>query len=1084
MLNLRIISAGAGSGKTYRLTEEMTTLLKNGVRANGIIATTFTKKAAAELQERVRVKLLSEGRSEQADQLANALIGTVHGLGVRLLQRFAFEAGVSPEVDIIAEEDQQSLFNRALSNTLQPERVAEMEALGDRLGLNKRGRNDWRGTLLRLTEVARANDFSRETLRHSKTQSFATFQPFIGEPVEREYEKRLGELLQRTIATLEHNEDSTKVTQSAVNKLRSMARELELQGQLRWHEWAKISKLKVGAKSRDDAAELLEFAYEHYQHPGFHRDIKTFIDHLFELAIAAMEEYDQYKKRRGLIDYTDMEVLVNQLLDQPEVRAVLESEIDLLMVDEFQDTSPIQLEIFLKLSHIADHSIWVGDPKQSIYGFRGAEPELMQAIIRKQGGVKPKDIQEFSWRSREEIVLATNALFTKAFPDIPKEQVALKPKRCRDGNQRSDCLNKGPEPDSLQQALMHWHFRHDEGKRPPGKPWMEDCIADTLHRWLQRGVHVQPKGSDTTRPAIPGDVAILCRSNKACQEVAEALHRAGRRAAIARSGLMGTAESRLILACLKYLLNQYDSLSVAEILLLAGGQEVEDIIESRLEHLARKEQAENGTVRQRWGEEEAFIQSLNKLRKPSNELSSAETLDLLLEELDLRRIIASWGNERQRLSNVDMLRRYALQYEEACTRLHTAASTGGFLLWLAELESNGNDMQGSGEGPEAVNVLTYHRSKGLEWPVVICHDLEGKLRADVWGLNIVSEAEEVDLNNVLGQRWLRFWVNPYADQYRNTYLADQLDQSEASELARQQALAEEARLLYVGITRARDYLVFPTRTAPTRWLNRAWHQGEEDFPTLDADSNETPWEWEGQFLDINTEVFAYGRDFTQTEDDTLPPVDYLAPRAGRDDKHPLFDWLEDDKVPKGIDAAAGEARVYNSSPVQWPEGVDRYAAAKALKALLVADYEDYPAAERMDMVHGFIERYELGDTRPETLLELSSRWQAYLQQQFPYQRMLRKYPLRHMHQKRQFETVVDWVLETERGIVLIQNSGHDKTAADQLKNHALDQLWPWAYLSQKGLQALFGTRNVRCFVHYVMAGTLVELQFKEMSAIR
>ena len=116
--NIKIISAGAGSGKTYRLTEEMVALLKGGVRASGIIATTFTKKAAAELQERVRVKLLEQQLSKEADQLTNAMIGTVHGLGVQLLKRFAFEAGVSPQVDIIADEDHQLLFNQSLTTVL------------------------------------------------------------------------------------------------------------------------------------------------------------------------------------------------------------------------------------------------------------------------------------------------------------------------------------------------------------------------------------------------------------------------------------------------------------------------------------------------------------------------------------------------------------------------------------------------------------------------------------------------------------------------------------------------------------------------------------------------------------------------------------------------------------------------------------------------------------------------------------------------------------------------------------------------------------------------------------------------------
>ncbi len=440
-MNLRIISAGAGSGKTYRLTQEMTALLEKDVRASGIIATTFTNKAAAELQERVRISLLAKGQTAEADQLSNAMIGTVHGLGVRLLQRFAFEAGVSPQVDIIAEEDQQQLFNQSLATVLTESRVDQMEALSERLGLTQQAYSDWRYVLKQLTEIIRSNNFSKEVITKSKINSVKTFLDLLGEPkplTGESYEDRLNSLMKATISRLGHNEDHTKKTQGALSTLKGMQRALENRGHLSWHEWAKISKLGVGAKSRDDAADLIEFAYHHYQHPGFHDDIRSFTYLLFDLAQSAIEEFDQYKKKRGLIDYTDMETLVNQLLDQPTIKEVLKAEIDLLMVDEFQDTSPIQLEIFLKLSRIARYSVWVGDPKQSIYGFRGADPELMQAIIQQQGGINPKDIQEFSWRSRELIVNTTNALFTKAFPDLPEEQVALKAKRCRDGTQNAD----------------------------------------------------------------------------------------------------------------------------------------------------------------------------------------------------------------------------------------------------------------------------------------------------------------------------------------------------------------------------------------------------------------------------------------------------------------------------------------------------------------------------------------------------------------------------------------------------------------------------------------------------------------------
>ncbi|MGA1583796.1 MAG: UvrD-helicase domain-containing protein, partial [Saprospiraceae bacterium] len=137
-MDLKIISAGAGSGKTYRLTRELTKLLTDGLRPEGIFATTFTRKAAAELQERVRISLLAEGFTDQANALSNALIGTVHSLGVKLLQRFSFEAGVSPQVSIIAEEDGQHIFNQSIAMVLGSEVTEKMEGLCDRLGLNKK----------------------------------------------------------------------------------------------------------------------------------------------------------------------------------------------------------------------------------------------------------------------------------------------------------------------------------------------------------------------------------------------------------------------------------------------------------------------------------------------------------------------------------------------------------------------------------------------------------------------------------------------------------------------------------------------------------------------------------------------------------------------------------------------------------------------------------------------------------------------------------------------------------------------------------------------------------------------------------
>lgn len=1070
-MGIKIISAGAGSGKTYRLTSEMVDLLKNGIRAGGIIATTFTQKAAAELEERVRIRLLQEGMTEAANELSNALIGTVHGLGVKLLKRFAFEAGVPPEVAIIAEEDQQALFNKSLATVLTPERIEEMSRLGERLGLNKGRGKDWRQILKQIIDAARANDFSPETLEKSKQLSFESLQTFLGEPSDlspEEWKDKLTEKLEQTIAALETNEDQTKVTQKALAEFRSARTQLKIRGKLEWYEWVKLSKTKVGAKSREETADLLEWAARHDSNRAFHEDIRRFIFLLFDFSMEAIREFARFKKTRGLIDYIDMETLVNRLLDDPRVQSTLKEEIDLLMVDEFQDTSPIQLSIFHKLSRLVPESVWVGDPKQSIYGFRGADPRLMQAIIEANGGIKPENVQGFSWRSRRDIVMATNALFTKAFPGLSEEQIALdfQPKaRPVKGKESQE------EPIEMEDALLHWHFIYDGEGRPPGNPWFEHCIANSLSEFLANPPLIYDKSRKEYREARPGDVAILCRTNRKCQAMAEALHQAGLKSAIARKGLMETREIRLTLACLRLLLSPEDSLAVAEVMRLGSALSLEEIVENRLDFLEEQEE-EN---MQNWDGNNPLVEKLNQLQKEVVDLSSSEIVDLLIEELDLRRIILGWGESNQRLDNLDNIRQLALQYEEACNRLHSGASLGGFLLWLDSLAEREGDDQAAGEATDCVNVLTYHRSKGLEWPVVICHDLENALQDSLFGLDIIAEKEDVELDDILGNRWLRYWINPYSDQYRNTKLEQRLEGSEAKATSVQKAREEEARLFYVGMTRARDYLIFPSREKPTAWLNRIWHEGQEDHPTLQPDSPETPWEWKGHFLHKNTRTFPYPRDFTIAEIPEKPAIFFkkgkkesIGFQAYHIDLH--REWPD---FGANLNPPGSKEWTYTNG-LNIPNDIPSYDLAKYIKAFLSADYPSYPRDQRLTIAEDLQKAHKLdGSFPPDKLLGLSD---AFFQttRRFTGKKEpdMRKYPIQYLHEGRLFETVLDLLYTRPAEILFIQNSAGGGSP-DRIRQKT-EELKPWLYLSGKALQQIIGIRRVRPFLHFVLDGLIIE----------
>lgn len=1036
-MDLKIISAGAGSGKTYTLTEQMADLLspKDGqeaqVRASGIIATTFTNKAAAELKERVRVKLLQKGLTEQADELGNAMIGTVHAIGVQLLKRFAFEAGVSPEVDIVADTDQQTIFNRSLANVISLERVQEIEILGEKLGFNKSARNrrDWRRDLKQLTDLARSNNFDLATLEESKLYSIKSFFELLPDPSERPasyFNTELQRLLQQTVNDVEENDDTTKGKVTLLSNLRGMLNTLKNRGFINWYDWARIGKLKVPKKSREDVEELQEFAAEHIKHPDFHAQIKSYVSLLFDTAIAVLQEYEAYKKVRGLIDYIDMEVLILKLLEHPLVQEVLEDEIDLLLVDEFQDTNPIQLEIFLQLSEIANKSIWVGDPKQSIYGFRGAAPDLMRAVMDSTTNIENLT---HSWRSRQDLVNLSNGLFLAAFGDeMPNEKVAIE----RIALKTADPYVKEKESPDLGIAAQHWHFTY-EGSRMPGSPWFEQCIASRIGEILEENWQVRIKDSNDVRPLEAGDIAVLCRSNHLCQTVATSLNKEGLKASISRDGLLQTAEASLLLACLRYILNKHDALAIAEILLLTQEKNMEDIIANRLGYLEQLDKATQGG-REAWGHDSPDILELQELRYKSKELSATEIVNSVIEQLDLRRKIAAWSNEQQRLDNIDALRKLALDYEATCQRLHSAATLGGFLLWLDGLAKEGLDEQGKGAGKDAVNVLTYHKSKGLEWPVVICHSLMDNLRENIWGFRIVrtpNTPEEIDIKQPLANRLLCYWINPYADQKQKTTLEETVNNHPARLKAKQEALAEEARLLYVGITRARDYMIFPTAPKkPTKWLNRVYHKGQEDQPSLETYGEHAMWDWGKTPIPMKIKHYAYEVNRPTTV--VVPmAIEYLEARAGAQDHFQATSIEQAQSLFPNLDFRLGAPRMFSKVLPRLEAEELSFAQVQAVLATFIQ--ADNPSVleeeKRLNMARNLLEQHELQDYwGAAQWLEYSSKFYQNLADKFSIDKIEKYKDFRYGNDdtQRYYSGTVDLVLHQENGnLVLLQHLTQD-----------------------------------------------------------
>lgn len=796
---LHFISAGAGSGKTYALTETLSRLLRDGaIRPAGVIATTFTKKAATELRERVRMRLLEEGLFSQANAMGQARIGTVHGICGELLQRFAFEAGLAPQQQVIDEIQSQVLILEAIDASRNATQIGDLLQLVGRLGIP-----DWASELKSLINAARSNDIGPDALRGFGKHNADDLLAYFPKPLEKDLDGEALAAIKRALPELHPAAEKSgkKNSLAYVDQLQQFQRQL-MAGNLPWSEWISLSKAMPEKNLQQPHAEALQaIAQQVSAHSKLHSDIRNYLDVIFNLAADTLGHYQQRKMDLGVVDFTDQEHLVLQLLDDPNVANSLREELDLLLVDEFQDTSPIQLALFMKLATMARQTYWVGDIKQAIYGFRGSDTALMQSILSalpSLGG--SKSILKHSYRSCPDLVYLINRVFAHAFSDtLTAEEVALVPKR----------------PALLSQpAFANWYLG---GSRIDTR--MQSLAMGVGHLLnLQR--QVVDKHTKQPRPVRLSDIAILSRSNDGVANIANQLSRAGIPVATARPGLLATPEATLAFACLRRLNDPTDTIASAEILSLADCEEPESWLSDRLRYLAA------GNERQKWRETgndaHPLLARIAALRTQLSLLAPSEALQLVITACNLPFLILQWQHDetlaRRRLANLEAMQALALEYEDICQNTHQTATITGLILWLQQMAADELDELAQ-PSIDAVRVMTHHAAKGLEWPIVILSDLDKAVRDRLWGISSLSN-QDFDANEPLKARFIRYWPWPFGKQSAGIPVSDHIDRTPIAQKFQIDAIDEARRLLYVSMTRARDMLILALndKASSHEWL--------------------------------------------------------------------------------------------------------------------------------------------------------------------------------------------------------------------------------------------------------------------------
>jgi len=1038
---IEIISASAGSGKTHRLSEILEKAVRSkAVRPDAIIATTFTIKAAAELRERVRRRLLEAGLAEEAQQLNAAILGTVNSVCSRLVTDFAFYLGMSPELRVLDEEMADRALRRALFGAINRESdqtVARLTQSFDKWSVENH--------ITRVVELARANGLGPAGLAASRDRCLAELDDILPAPLKSaaKLESDLKEAIQAFLKHVDRGEDMTDKTSKCADKVCRFLAALRPGQMPPWQDWQGLTKLDTGAKSKAAAAPVIALAASHNRHPQFHADVKDSVKTVFDLAALALESYAAYKRERGLIDFVDQECHSLALLKMPEVQAHLRGKLDLILVDEFQDTSPIELAIFLELAAIAKRSVWVGDQKQSIFAFRGSDPELMNSAIDKiLEGADPETLPK-SWRSRPELVRLTSELFARAFPrhGIPENRVRLKP-----------ALTDAEEPAGLGPIIERWPPRV-EGTSNKDK--RAASLAAAIKEFLSdKTIKVRDKETKKARPVEPKDIAVLCRMNATCVLVAQSLAQVGIKCALSRTGLMKTPEARLLLSALRLWSDPNDALSAAEIARL-------------LEYPDKPERWLRALLEKKGQDAAAFtdVPAISRIREESvkerSQLGVLGAFDRIAELLAVRDVCRRWGNAPDRLANVNVLRAYAVGYTEFASEEGAGMTPAGLAAFLTGLDDGKNDRQAFSPDRDAVIVSTWHKAKGLEWPIVVLYELDFEFNRQVPDIHIATDVKKISLDDPLARRWIRYWPNPYNARAKAEY-HDLVRSHKAFAVYEGIEKRESLRLLYVGWTRARDRVVLTCKEGKfTEGVFEEFHDGTS--PLLSEPGNGKV-HWAGRDIEVASRSPlaiepAPIRQKAEPTYVTTGPAEF-APAWARPDLSNMK-W------------EAGEPEILGD-PISLSGKPEMINVGSAIHGFLAADRKEYPKEARLEMADGLLKRWGVVKAlKADDLLEISDRLTKWVSSKWPSAKWHREQPIyQRLDPGSVSYGVSDLILETIEGVVIIDHKAYPGNIG-RSKEFALLHVGQIQTYANSVFLAR-GSNAIHKYIHLSLISTMIE----------
>ncbi len=805
MKNVTYISAGAGSGKTYTLTTKLAELIAKDkddpehVEPEQVILTTFTVKAANEFKEKAKAELFRIGKYDEASRLDHALMGTIDSVASTLIQKYWYTIGLSPKQGVMDDSAKATYINQSIANIPTDDDLHFFAKFRKAFNITgedaKPDENFWKAHLKVIVE--KSINFDISDYSASIEESLSVLRMLCnGINIHLEPSQRVA-ILEALITQVSGCRESGKkaTTLKDAGTLQKNSRYME---DIEW--LAEFARILGGTPSIPKSAapipileDARQMATEMWQSQEVYDLQERYIKTIFRLAKEWNEQYTQYKLNKRIVDFCDIEHYMYKLLQDKEVAEEIGRTYTHLFVDEFQDCSPIQVKIFMALADVVKKSYWVGDTKQAIYGFRASDTELTKAVadvIAKSqgtGGCLSETLTE-SWRSVPPLVDACNKAFVEIFRPVfgedTERQVPLKSAMLLHPDQFKISL-----ADRAERPLRYLNIKD---KRSPRSTKLS---VNDVALYIQEVIE--------NEGVAPTDIAVLGRAGYSLDDVQVALTKL--RIPSDRETVLNKESKacQLMMALTTLTVNPQDDLAKAEIAYLTqDDMGVGAIIDSKLEY--------NNTPKEErapWLAQTEMIARVNALRPSVMYQGIGALMETLAVELDVKNIMERWPEPIEvYMTDVKALIAAAKQYEERSSELAMPATPSGFKAFLDE---NDVELPPAGNG---VQLLTYHGAKGLEWKYVFLlmdETMEPMdiLRRELYGIHHFHP-DQPSADNLYPQMSIRLmpWIFGSAKKVPDA-ISQPLFGSDQYEDIRMHCLAESARLLYVGMTRAAEVLV-------------------------------------------------------------------------------------------------------------------------------------------------------------------------------------------------------------------------------------------------------------------------------------